>query len=395
MRKMRIVIDVTSLIEVVFVSGIQRVVREITTRMITRRSSEDTQFILVAYGIKKLGFYTIPVQKFLDCYQRKVLPSSALSSGDVFSFDELGPGDVFFDIDSVWNNRMRRSFLLPILKNQGVSIAVHIYDIIPILYPQYCDEQTTFRFMDYLGAHLLYADLIVANTESTLRDIKALAGQLGAETPARRDCVPLGADFVQIGENARVDVISAEVLALEGSRYLLMVGTIEPRKNYSFILDAYEAVLRAEGFQLVIAGRSGWNVDSLMCRIHDLSRTDDHFLYLDQANDATINYLYEHAFFTVFPTLYEGFGLPIIESFLHRTPVLASDISVLREVGGDFCDYFASNDKEDLFGVLLKYKNDPLLYAVRRSNLEQYIPVSWDQSEDRLWNALQQLRKQE
>lgn len=394
MRKMRIVIDVTSLIEVVFVSGIQRVVREITTRMVARRSNEDTQFILIAYGIRKLGFYTIPVQKFLDCYQRKVLHSSALSSGDIFSFDELGPGDVFFDIDSVWNNRMRRSFLLPILKNQGVSIAVHVYDIIPILYPQYCDEQTTFRFMDYIGAHLLYADLIIANTESTLRDIKKLAGQLGVETLARRECVPLGADFVQVGENTRVDAISSEVLALEGSRYLLMVGTIEPRKNYSFILDAYEAVLRAEGFKLVIAGRSGWNIDLLMSRIHNLCRTDDHFLYLDQANDATINYLYEHAFFTVFPTLYEGFGLPIIESFLHRTPVLASDISVLREVGGDFCDYFTSNDKDDLFHILMRYKNDQSLYQARRSRLEQYIPVSWDQSEDLLWNALQRLRKE-
>jgi len=120
-------------------------------------------------------------------------------------------------------------------------------------------------------------------------------------------------------------------------------------------------------------------------------KKDNHFLYLDHANDATIDYLYKHAYFTVFPTQYEGFGLPIIESFLHKTPVLASDIPVLREVGGDLCEYFSLADKTDMLRLLQKYKSDPDAYIVLRSQLEHYVPFSWDQSEEQMWNALQPL----
>jgi len=391
MTKMRIVIDITSLVEVAFVSGIQRVVREIVTRMVLRRSDEDTQFLLVAYSLKRLNYYSIPIQKFLDCYKTGVAKAAALSDGEPFSFDGLGSGDVFFDIDSVWNNRMRRSFLLPILKKQGVSIAVHIYDIIPILYPQYCDEQTTLRFMDYLGAHLMHADLIIANTESTLLDIRKLSEQIGTQ-PVRSICVPLGANFVTASnDSSDIKTNDPKVLSLEDSQYLLMVGTIEPRKNHEFLLDVYEEKLRSAGFKLVIAGRPGWNIDAIMRRIYNLQKTDDHFLFLDHADDATIDYLYKNAFFTIFPTQYEGFGLPIIESFLHKTPVLASDIPVLREVGGDLCEYFSLVDKTDIISLLLKYKSDPSAYLARRSQLDHYVPLSWDQSEEQMWNALQPL----
>lgn len=393
MKKMRIAIEITSLVSVSFVSGIQRVVREILTRMVSNRTNEDTEFLLIAYSMKTLSFYSIPARKFLDCYQMGTVDSAELASGPYFSFDTLGQGDVFFDIDSVWQNRIRRSFLLPILKKQGVTIAVHIYDIIPVLFPQYCDALTAVRFMDYLGAHLIDADLVIANTESTLRDVRALSLRMGIE-PAKGVCVPLGSNFIRIGvSGSELDQVSPEALALKDARYLLMVGTIEPRKNHEFVLDAYEEVLREQGFTLVIAGRPGWNVDKLMLRIRDLKKTDEHFHFFESVNDETINYLYKNAFFTVFSTQYEGFGLPIIESFLHKTPVISSDIPVLREVGGALCDYYTLNDKDDLLRKLLYYKENPAAYSERRKDLDSFSPFSWNQSEDRMWDAIAGLRQ--
>jgi len=400
MSSRRIVIDITNLVDVSFVSGIQRVVREILIRMVSLRESEETCFILVAYSLKKLDFFQVPVQTFLDCYKANITRASALVGDESFCFDNLNSRDVFFDIDSVWNNRMRRSFLLPILKAQGVAIIGHIYDVIPILFPQYCDAQTTLRFMDFLGAHLQHADLLIANTESTLSDIREISAQIGTP-PIRSVCVPLGADFVQpsVGTAIAHPAISAELVDprarelgnnLGAEKYLLMVGTIEPRKNHQFVLDAYEETLRQEGLMLVIAGRPGWNVESLMRRIREFDKTDPRLLYFDMANDDTINFLYEHAFFTVFPTQYEGFGLPIIESFLHQTPVLATDIPVLHEVGGSFCDYFRMNDKADLLRILSGYKNDPAAYSSRKNELKSYTPLSWDQSEALMWAAIRQ-----
>lgn len=393
MKRTCIVIDITSLVSVSFISGIQRVVREIVTRMVAKRSNEYTQFCLIAYNLHRRSYCSVSVKDFLDCYMHGRIKSSKLIPKELYSFDDLGAADMFFDIDSVWNNRMRRSFLLPILKLQGVMIVVHIFDIIPILNPQYCDDLTTIRFMDYLGAHLLHADMIIANTHSTIHDIETLSENIGSKK-MECACVPLGANFLntEISEGYQNNVDQTAV-AIAQKCYLLMVGTIEPRKNHEFILDAYENVLRKEGFSLVIAGRHGWNVDRLMLRIRGMQKDDDHFLYLDSTNDETINYLYKHAFFTVFPTQNEGFGLPIIESILHKTPVLATDIPVLREVGGDLCDYYPINDNVDLLHKLLYYKNSPESYSQRKKQLESFVPISWDQTEIKMWAELQKLIK--
>lgn len=391
MKKHRIVIDITSLVSVSFISGIQRVVREVITRMAAKRSCEEIEFCLIAYRLRKRRYCSVPVQGFLDFYQNHTATAPVLAPGAPFSFDDLGPDDIFFDIDSVWNNRMRRSFLLPILKRQGVKIAVHIYDIIPAIFPQYCDGLTTMRFMDYLGAHLQYADLVISNTQRTIHDLADLSARIGTQ-PVQSVCVPLGVNALkQDAGEEKLEQVDRAALGMAGSMYLLMVGTIEPRKNHASILDAYENVLRKEGFNLIIAGREGWNVEGLMTRIRKMQREDDRFLYLEHANDDTVNYLYEHAFFTVFPTQYEGFGLPIIESFLHGTPVIASDIDVLHEVGDDFCDYYPINDDTNLLHILLYYKKNPTSYMLRKNQLKSYVPVSWDQAESQMWAELQRL----
>lgn len=384
----RLVIEITSLVAVDFVSGIQRVVREVVTRMLRLRRREEIEFVLIAYSDHRQCFYRIPEDRFLSCYLDRTIKSESLRKGDVFALDDLGPGDLFFDIDSVWNNRMRRSFLLPVLKSRGVRIAVMIYDIIPILFPQYCDEQTTIRFMDYVGAHLQYADLIIANTESTLRDIDALSIRIGSR-PIPGVCAPLGADFQQRTDGG--NEIDPRARELEGRRFLLCVGTVEPRKNHTFLLEQYKDSLRAAGFSLVIAGRPGWNVDALLTQMRSLDSSDENFLYFSDASDDTIDHLYQNAFFTVFPTEYEGYGLPLIESILRGTPVLASDIPVLREVGGEYCDYFSLENKSELHEILIKYDNDPNAYQLRKDSLKKYAPFSWEMAAVRVFQALKQL----
>ena len=384
----RIIIEITSLVSVDFVSGIQRVVREIVTRMVRFRRQENIEFVLVAYSEHRQCFYRIPEDKFLSFYCDRAIQSDSLRKGDVYDLDELHQGDLFFDIDSVWNNRIRRSFLLPILRSKGVRIAVMIYDIIPILFPQYCDGQTTVRFMDYIGAHLQYADLILANTESTLRDIEKLSLRIGS-LPIPGLCAPLGADFTK--RQTTVNEVDPRTQALSGRKYLLCVGTIEPRKNHAFLLDQYKQSLRTAGFSMVIAGRPGWNVEALMADIRSIDANDEGFFYFSDANDDTIDYLYQHAFFTVFPTQYEGYGLPLIESILRGTPVLASDISVLREVGGHYCDYFSLENKAELHDILIKYMEDADAYQQRKESLKQYVPFSWEMTENVVFQALEKI----
>ena len=80
--------------------------------------------------------------------------------------DENFGKKIFFDIDAVWNNESKRSYLYPVLKSKNFDIVTLVYDVIPIKYPQYCHKDTVIRFIDYLSAVLKYSDLIITNTEN-------------------------------------------------------------------------------------------------------------------------------------------------------------------------------------------------------------------------------------
>ena len=430
--KVRLIIDVTNVLSVPFISGIQRVAREIVVRLAKREAAGEVDLLLLNYDSECLDFTHVPTQFFMDYVSQKNVFSgksdrrgwfrrrgrggasqagvnnTGLGRMDPASFTH---GDVFFDIDSVWNNRMRRSFLLPRLRAQGVKIAVFIQDIIPILYPQYCDRETAMRFMDFAGAYFRHADLIFANSQqskedmlSCIRDLQLASTRtestesvdsVRVQNSKRIEVVYLGADFARSssapGKDRKREKENATSDSLSESPFLFFLGTMEPRKNIDFLLDVYESRLRDLGFRVVIAGRPGWNVDALMQRISHLQKSDPDFLYLPRADDETVATLFRKAFFTVFPTHYEGYGLPIVESFLRGTPVLATDIPVLREVGGDLCDYFLPGDADSLTQRLMYYKENPDLYQKRREALRSYTPFTWEETEREIWEGLRSL----
>lgn len=124
-------------------------------------------------------------------------------------------------------------------------------------------------------------------------------------------------------------------LALRG-RHFLFVGTLQPRKNVDRILDAYlllPAALRCE-HQLLIVGRPGWRSETTIARLQAM-RNEGVIWLNDLQNDGDVRALYRHAEALVFPSLHEGFGLPVLEAFASGTPVVTSNTTSLPEVAGD------------------------------------------------------------
>jgi glycosyltransferase involved in cell wall biosynthesis len=122
---------------------------------------------------------------------------------------------------------------------------------------------------------------------------------------------------------------------LELFPYIFAVGTVQPRKNYSRVIQAL-ADLRAKGYDLhlVIAGGRGWLEDPIYSTIHQ-SRMDDYVHFIGFADEGDLPALYSGAVCCVFPSLYEGFGLPVLEAMACGTPVVTSNLSSLPEVAGD------------------------------------------------------------
>lgn len=131
-------------------------------------------------------------------------------------------------------------------------------------------------------------------------------------------------------------------------RYILCLSTLEPRKNISLLVKAYQELF-LEGtvqVELVLAGRKGWMVDKLLDSVDDKVREHIHFTGF--VEDRDLAYVYESATMFVFPSIYEGFGIPPIEAMCMNCIVISSDAASMPEVLGDAVLYFPSGDKHIL-----------------------------------------------
>jgi len=171
------------------------------------------------------------------------------------------------------------------------------------------------------------ADRIVAVSESTTKDLKA-------EYPEARGRVKV----VYPGVPALPVAQGPEALVSMGviRPYFLFVGTLEPRKNLRRLLRAYTRVDDAirHRYQMVIAGGKGWGGVDIHRFIRDAG-LEDQVVVTGYVDDAELATLYANARFLAIPSLYEGFGLPILEAMSHGVPVLTSNSSALPEVAGD------------------------------------------------------------
>ena len=275
---MKIYIDLTNLMTVNFLTGIQRVVKEIVVRMLENKTHE---LVLMTY---------------YPCYANGEDCKKQIRTPEHLDLTEIPPRSVFFDIDSVWNSRLKRSYLYPLLKQRNVYIITHVYDIIPITHPQYCHENTTVNFIKYIGAVLQYADLVITSAQATVEALDKLSDSVGTE---RKRCkvVPLGSNFSDKAFFSRKEKPDPEVVKItENRKYLLMLGTLEPRKNHSLVIDALESGLAEQGISAIFAGRIGWNVEALENRIRNHPLYGKSLFFVENPDDSTVDHLYKNAF---------------------------------------------------------------------------------------------------
>lgn len=372
---MQIYIDVSVLTLATFVTGIQRVTREIAVRLI---QTGGENIILLHYNAKENTYYRIDNKKFCDYYTKKKGIKSRMITSRRVPLGDIGEDAVFFDLDAAWMGRVKRSYLLPILKGQGARIVAHVYDIISITHPQYCLERGVYNFMDFIGAHLQYADDIIVNAEVTVDELRKLAIALKVELPICH-VVPLGADFGE-KEVVRSDQVPAELQRIVDDRpYILMVGTIEPRKNHKLVLDAYKVGLKDLGYNIIFAGNMGWNMEDFAIELRTHPDYNQRIFHLTGKNDQEISYLYQHARFLAFCSYMEGFGLPLIEGIMRGAMVVAADIPVSREVAGDYCVWFPQDNAQALCDAVLYYHKNEDEYLKRKEILKEFRCTTWEQ----------------
>ncbi|MGV8900569.1 MAG: glycosyltransferase family 4 protein [Burkholderiaceae bacterium] len=253
-------------------------------------------------------------------------------------------GDVLVLLDVGW--QMTDRSMVESCRARGVLVVAVIYDLIPLTHPQFCNNAFIYAFSDWFAWIARHADGFMA-ISSTVRDEVRTQVTHYCSMPHAIDSQ--GApwfDYFHLGTELDCATANAEInpamVALFVQRPVyLMVSTIEPRKNHAYLLDAFELLWAAgQDVALCFIGRSGWKNKALMQRIASHAELDRRLFVFGNADDSDLEYAYRHARALVFPSIVEGFGLPLVEAMQRGLPAMVSDIPIFREVGQDYVAYF-------------------------------------------------------
>ena len=214
----------------------------------------------------------------------------------------------------------------------GVRVVSVMYDLIPVKFPEFLGAPSDY-FQNYFLHVVDNCERIFCISRCTQVDFAKFVED------SRRPPVPTEVIYLGANVPARADdgefTDPAVRERLRRGRFALAVGTFEIRKNYPLLIDLWEDLLRDPGFDLdlVIVGMPGWRADDVIARLEALPGFGSRIFWFKRLSDSGLSWLYEQCLVLLFPSLYEGWGLPVVEALQHGRPVIASDRGATPEAG--------------------------------------------------------------
>ncbi|TPK31701.1 glycosyltransferase family 4 protein [Mesorhizobium sp. B2-5-3] len=285
-------------------------------------------------------------------------------------------GDVYVSLGLDWDQK-DLTFVAERKGLLGFKTIFCCYDLIPVKFPHLCVGDVAAKFARYFADLAWCADEIVSISECSKRDLLTLLEELGTPVP-KTTVIKLGS-HLPTSNNAGVSTQTKEA---SGDRFILFVSTIERRKNHETLYRAYTRLMD-KGVKnlpnLVFVGMPGWGVNDFLADLRFDNRVKDLVKVLTNVSDADLNWLYKNTLFTVFPSLYEGWGLAVAESLAAGKFCLASNAASIPEVGGDLIEYLDPWDVQQWAERLEWYFDNP--YALTQAEMrirKEYDAPTWE-----------------
>jgi glycosyltransferase involved in cell wall biosynthesis len=268
---------------------------------------------------------------------------------------------------------------LPRLRSKKTKTVVTIHDLAFKFFPQYFTKNDLWRLNNFTNYAVKYADKLIAVSNSTKNDI------LKVYPNVREDKIRV----IYHGYDENLFNVSRDELSIkntlkkfgiDGKKYIITVGAIQPRKNLGVLTDAFTELKKDEKFKsykLVIAGSPAWQSSQIIGKM--ISSED----VIVTGNFATrdLPSLLKGAEIFVLPSLYEGFGLPLLEAMASGVPTIAADNSSLKEIVNDEDALFKGNNVQELAKKLHEtLKNDKIMSALTENGLKRAQDFSWKKS---------------
>jgi len=372
--RIRLYVDISVVYRDDFKTGIQRVVRAVLSEFI--KSPQDDYIICPVYLNDSSGtweYHNVPSSSASP--ETEGVPISA-RCGDVLLGLDLAGGYVV----SAFRQDLYRK-----LMDTGVLVYFVVYDLLPVLTPQFFSVEASKSHEQWLRC-ICQSDGVICISKSVADEFSEWSRKINEALPKN-----FSVNFFHLGGDINASVPTSgmpgdaestlNLLSLRPS--FLMVGTVEPRKGHTQALAAFEK-LWEQGLEvnLVIVGKQGWKMESLTDRLRHHPELNKRLFWLEGISDEYLEKVYASSACLIAASEGEGFGLPLIEAAQHKLPIIARDIPVFREVAGEHAHYFNGLEPQALADAVKCWL---ILNAEGKAPQSIGMPcLSWKQSAEQL-----------
>lgn len=360
-------IDVSTIVNGDSRTGIQRVVRGILSNIANEVPRE----------IKIVPVFARKWRKYRSAHY-------SIDDG-ILSFVKGPPvrperGDWFLALDLTAHVLPRHSRQVMDWKQRGLRFSVILYDLLPIQSPQWFSERGVKNFCKWFEFIAREADDLCCISNHVMNSLAAIMQNRGISPSSQQNIFSfsLGSDLLSTlpsTTGARsAQTALGDILC---KRFILMVGTVEPRKGYDAALCGFEKLWSNSSdptITLVIVGQPGWKTSDLQMRIKSHPELGKRLFWLSEASDDELLTLYRSCHGVLVASYDEGYGLPLVEALSYHKPVLARDLPVFREFRHPDIRYFSNDEALHAGGVVLEF------LTTGGSRTTQWCPATWRES---------------
>src|ERR1700730_8565574 len=284
-------------------------------------------------------------------------------------------GDMIVSLGAGWGIPNYMKYIAEAKRCYGIKFSIFVHDVIPIKHQSFVEPHHAAQYRNWLQDAIPFADIVFTNSKYSRAALIELAAESGWRLPRVEVMEPgsgLG-DRLTAGD---------QTMTSFPARHVLFVSTIEIRKNHRLLVRVWQRLLERHGADLVptliFTGQIGWLVDGLLADLKASEYLNGKIILMRDLSDAELQRAYRSCLFTVFPSLCEGWGLPIAESLAHGKFCVASNRTSIPEVGGDLIDYFDPSNEDDALAKIERPLIDPCYLAAREAQLRaEYRPRTW------------------
>lgn len=311
------------------------------------------------------------IKKVAKATKQLIKPQKQVSIDPDSPVLHFAKGDIVLLLGKPWDYSEFLDTLAKEKKQYQFKIIEVVYDLIPVFFPHLFGLPLFKPYVRHMFDSCAISDGLLAISESTRVDTYKFCEDMLLPKP-RVGVVRLGDDF------SRIEPSKPGLHDLEKGNFILCVGTVEVRKNHMLLYMAYkEGISRGIDMpKLVIVGGRGWYTEDLLFAFKNDPLVRDN-VHIGGRTDEELEWLYENCLFTVYPSVYEGWGLPIAESLARGKVCISSNTSSMTEIAGDLIDYFSPYDSGECLEAILKYMDKEVLANKEKEISRKYKIHTW------------------